>query len=75
MLLHENILMNLLWPKDILVNIGSGNGFLPDGTKPLSESISTYHQYSDIHRRTISQEISQPSITKISLEIIHKKNI
>ena len=28
----------------ILVNIGSGNGLLPDGTKPLPESVLTYHQ-------------------------------
>ena len=26
------------------VNIGSGNGLLPDGTKPLPEPILTYHQ-------------------------------
>ena len=25
-----------------LVNIGSGNGFLPDGTKPLPEPLLTY---------------------------------
>ena len=28
----------------ILVNIGSGNGLLPDGTKPLPEPMWTYHQ-------------------------------
>ena len=27
-----------------LVNIGSGNGLLPDGTKPLPEPMLTYHQ-------------------------------
>ena len=27
-----------------LVNIGSGNGLLPDGTKPLPEQMLTYHQ-------------------------------
>ena len=26
------------------VNIGSGNGLLPDGTKPLPEPMLTYHQ-------------------------------
>ena len=25
------------------VNIGSGNGLLPDGTKPLPEPVLTYH--------------------------------
>ena len=28
----------------IWVNIGSGNGLLPDGTKPLPEPMLTYHQ-------------------------------
>ena len=26
------------------VNIGSGNGLLPDGTKPLPEPVLTYHE-------------------------------
>ena len=29
---------------EIWVNIGSGNGLLPDGTKPLPEPVLTYHQ-------------------------------
>ena len=29
---------------DIWVNIGSGNGLLPDGTKPLPEPMLTYQQ-------------------------------
>ena len=29
---------------EILDNIGSGNGLLPDGTKPLPEPMLTYHQ-------------------------------
>ena len=28
----------------ILDNIGSGDGLLPDGTKPLPEPMLTYHQ-------------------------------
>ena len=28
----------------ILDNIGSGNGLLPDGTKPLPKPVSTYRQ-------------------------------
>ena len=28
----------------IWINIGSGNGLLPDGTKPLPEPMLTYHQ-------------------------------
>ena len=33
-----------LWPSN-WVNIGSGNGVLPDGTKPLAEPMLTYQQY------------------------------
>ena len=29
---------------EIWVNTGSGNGSLPDGTKPLPEPMLTYHQ-------------------------------
>ena len=28
---------------EIWVNIGSGNSLLPDGTKPLPESMLSYH--------------------------------
>ena len=58
------------------VNIGSGNGLLPDGTKPLPEPILTYKspiRYSDIHLIAILQAIPQPSITRISLEIVNLK--
>ena len=27
-----------------MVNIGSGDGLLPDGTKPLPEPVLTYHK-------------------------------
>ena len=30
---------------EIWVNIGSGNGLLPDGTKPLPEPMLTYHRW------------------------------
>ena len=42
------------------VNIGSGNGLLPDGTKPLPEPILTYHQ------RALSLEDLKISISKIT---------
>ena len=29
---------------ELQVNIGSGNGLLPDDTKPLPEPMLTYHQ-------------------------------
>ena len=42
--------INSMWPSDTIwqqmwVNIGSGNGLLPDGTKPLPESVLTNHQW------------------------------
>ena len=56
-----------------LVNFGSGNGLLPDGTKPLPEPMLTDHQWSpsDIHIRAISQEMPQPSITEFRLKITY----
>ena len=46
-------LINSLWPSDAIkwkrtVNIGSGNGLLPDGTKPLPDPMLTYHQYGPV---------------------------
>ena len=43
----------------ILVNIGPGNGLLPDGTKPLPEPMLTYHKYRPVTRDTpaINHEI------------------
>ena len=70
------MLFNSLWPSDaisqeIWVNIGSLDGLLPDNTKPLPESMLTGHHLksSDIDSRAISQEMHQPSITKIHLKI------
>ena len=61
--------------KLIWVNIGSGNALLPDGTKLLPEAMLLYHQGGPtaITLRTISLEIHQPSITKVTLEIIYPK--
>ena len=36
---------SLVMPYDILVNIGSGNGLLPDDTKPSPESMLIYCQF------------------------------
>ena len=57
------------------VNIGSGNGLLPDGTKPLPEPtlIDNSVRSSDIPLRAISQQVSQPSITVIGLKSTHLK--
>ena len=43
----EPVCVNSMWSSDDiwwLVNIGSGNGLLPEGTKPLTEPVLTYHQ-------------------------------
>ena len=58
---------------EIWVNIGSGNGLLPDGTKPLPEPMLTDNQWSpsDIHMKAISQEMPQPPVTKIHLKITY----
>ena len=49
--LHILKLFNSLWPSDAIwwhrsvnINISSGNGLLPDGTKPLPEPMLTHHQ-------------------------------
>ena len=34
---------------EIWVNIGSGNGLVPDGTKPLPEPMFTYHKYGPVN--------------------------
>ena len=54
---------------EIWVNIGLGNGFLPDGTKPLPEPILTYYQWSRIHLRAILQEVLKISVLDMSLKI------
>ena len=48
------------------MNIQNG---LPDGTKPLPSMLTV--RSNDIHLRSISQEILQPTITNISFEIAH----
>ena len=60
----------------ILVNIGSGNGLLPDSTKPLPESMLTSEfplvineVLCDIHLREISQELLLNLNNIMSLEI------
>ena len=41
----NTFIVNSLWPSDaIYVNIGSGNGLLPDSTKPLPDPMLTYYQ-------------------------------
>ena len=60
---------------EIWVNIGSGNGLLPDGTQVITWANVDWSSVksSDIHIRAISQEIPQPAITKIHLKITNLK--
>ena len=53
---------------EIWVNIGSGNGLLPHGTKPLPEPMLTYHHKGPM---AILLEIPEPSSTNITLKIIY----
>ena len=51
------LLAVFLWrhiAKEIIV---PGNGLLPDGTKPLTEPMLTYHQRGYIQQRLISQQV------------------
>ena len=49
---------------EICINIDFCNGLLCDDTKPLTDLPSA--RSSDIHLRAISEEIPQPSVTKIT---------
>ena len=53
--------------------IGSGNGLLSDVTKPLAESMLSYHQKGPVTfiRRQFHQ-IPQLQITRINLKITYK---
>ena len=57
----------------IWVNVGSGNGLLPGGSKGWTNIDTSLIWFTDIHLSAISQEIPQPSITKISLKITYLK--
>ena len=60
--------------REIWVNIGSGNGLLPDGTKPLPELMLTDHQWSPVtfilgqfHKRCLNHQ-SLKSVLKLHLK-------
>ena len=76
--------VNSLWPSDVIwrqgsleVDIGSGNGLLPDGTKPLPEPMLTDHQWSPVtfilgqfHKRCLNHQ-SLKSVWNFN-ELIHE---
>ena len=52
-----------IWRQEIWVNIGSGNGLLPDGTKPLPKPKLTDHQWNPVtfilgqfHKRCLNHQ-------------------
>ena len=56
---------------EIWVNIGSGNGLMPDGTKPLPEPMLTNDQWDVVtftHLIAISHKILKIFIVEISLK-------
>ena len=49
-----DIVINSLLPREknvsvMLINLGSGNGLLPDGIKPLPQPALPYHHYEEQH--------------------------
>ena len=50
------------------VNIGSGNGLLPDDTMPLPVPMLTYHQWDSMAK--ISQQVTKLIFFKFGLKII-----
>ena len=63
----------MLYGEESGVNFGSGNGLLPDGTKPLLEPMLYYHEWGlkAYTRGAISQEMLKISILDMSLEITY----
>ena len=61
---------------EIWVNSGSGNGLLPDGTKPLPEPMLTYHQLGRVAFTwwQYSLEMLTMSLAKRGLKITHLKS-
>ena len=52
-----------IWQQEFWVNIGSGNGLFPDGTKPLPKPMLTDHQWSPVtfilgqfHKRCLNHQ-------------------
>ena len=60
--------------KQILINVVSDNGLLPDGAKPLPEPILKFHLGCDENNlRAIWQDIPQQIIAKLRLKITYSK--
>ena len=74
--LKENFRLKHCMVLEILVKTGSGNGLLPDGTKPLLRT--NVHlpstRSSDIHSRELLIWILSISITKLCLKFTHLKS-
>ena len=76
--LKSTKLLNSLWPRDaivarlILVNIGSGDGLLPDGNKPLLAPMLTYRQWGSVaHTQDqFPRNCSRYQLVKIVLQLL-----
>ena len=64
-----------VWRQRNWTTLDLGNGWLPDGTKPLFESMLTYLHYSPMSftRGQFNRKMSQPSIIKTTLNITYLK--
>ena len=58
--MHRHVFL-WFWIRSVLLNIGSGNGLLPEGTKQLTEPMYTYYQwisvaltYNQFHRSELT---------------------
>ena len=59
----------------IWANIGSGNGLLPDGTKPLPEPrLTSFWRFYDIHPRAIPQWVPKLLFCMMNMKILHLKS-
>ena len=70
-------IVNSLWrhlAAWIAFNIGSGNGLVPDGTKPLPEPMLTYDQ-EGIHRMALAEEHLKMQISKTRMKIVLAKSL
>ena len=62
--------MNVIGPNWWYVNIGSGNGLVPDGTKPLPEPILDYYLNQCWPRSMLPYGVFGPQWVKITMRAL-----
>ena len=50
---------------DIWVNLGSGNGLMPDGTKPLPEAMLINHEWGPVAKAKFHREWANADLLSI----------